>query len=171
VNKLRDALSDSADNPRFIQTIPRRGYRFIAPVEIPSPEIQPAGIPPETILNDTDLSEEQVQGRQARKTENDAEPFGAAEKRSLVLSDAQEAPLFAYTSDVSLLLYHRNGEPSLRGTITVSNCFASAMDFRSDDCDRARRNTRPPVPTHSGSIWISRIEAPVPHLVSSVIFL
>ncbi len=33
VNKLRDALSDSADNPRFIQTIPRRGYRFIASVE------------------------------------------------------------------------------------------------------------------------------------------
>src|SRR6202045_4596430 len=34
VNKLRDALNDSADNPRFIQTIPRRGYRFIASVEI-----------------------------------------------------------------------------------------------------------------------------------------
>ncbi len=34
VAKLRQALSDSADNPRFIETIPRRGYRFIAPVEI-----------------------------------------------------------------------------------------------------------------------------------------
>jgi cholera toxin transcriptional activator len=34
VNKLREALSDSADNPRFIQTIPRRGYRFISSVEI-----------------------------------------------------------------------------------------------------------------------------------------
>jgi cholera toxin transcriptional activator len=34
VNKLREALNDSADNPRFIQTIPRRGYRFIASVEI-----------------------------------------------------------------------------------------------------------------------------------------
>src|SRR5580693_806622 len=34
VNKLRDALSDSAENPRFIQTIPRRGYRFVAPVEV-----------------------------------------------------------------------------------------------------------------------------------------
>lgn len=34
MNKLRDALSDSADNPRFIQTIPRRGYRFISSVEI-----------------------------------------------------------------------------------------------------------------------------------------
>jgi cholera toxin transcriptional activator len=33
VNKLREALNDSADNPRFIQTVPRRGYRFIAPVD------------------------------------------------------------------------------------------------------------------------------------------
>jgi Tol biopolymer transport system component/DNA-binding winged helix-turn-helix (wHTH) protein len=33
VNKLRDALSDSADNPRYIETLPRRGYRFIATVE------------------------------------------------------------------------------------------------------------------------------------------
>jgi DNA-binding winged helix-turn-helix (wHTH) protein/tetratricopeptide (TPR) repeat protein len=32
VNKLRDALGDSSANPRFIETVPRRGYRFIAPV-------------------------------------------------------------------------------------------------------------------------------------------
>jgi Tol biopolymer transport system component/DNA-binding winged helix-turn-helix (wHTH) protein len=33
VNKLREALSDSADNPRYVETLPRRGYRFIAGVE------------------------------------------------------------------------------------------------------------------------------------------
>ena len=32
VNKIREALSDSAENPRFVETLPRRGYRFIAPV-------------------------------------------------------------------------------------------------------------------------------------------
>jgi Tol biopolymer transport system component/DNA-binding winged helix-turn-helix (wHTH) protein len=32
VNKLRDALGDSADNPRFVETLAKRGYRFIAPV-------------------------------------------------------------------------------------------------------------------------------------------
>ncbi len=32
VNKLRDLLGDSAQNPRFVQTLPRFGYRFIAPV-------------------------------------------------------------------------------------------------------------------------------------------
>ena len=34
VAKLRDALGDSATSPRFIETIPKRGYRFIAPVTI-----------------------------------------------------------------------------------------------------------------------------------------
>src|SRR5579884_4062069 len=33
VKKIRAALGDEADNPRFIETVPRRGYRFIAPVE------------------------------------------------------------------------------------------------------------------------------------------
>ena len=32
INKLRDALDDSAANPRFVETLARRGYRFIAPV-------------------------------------------------------------------------------------------------------------------------------------------
>jgi eukaryotic-like serine/threonine-protein kinase len=33
VNRLREVLDDSADQPRFIETLPRQGYRFIAPVE------------------------------------------------------------------------------------------------------------------------------------------
>src|SRR4029077_15863742 len=38
VKKLRDALGDSAENPRFIETLPRRGYRFIVPV-IPAEQL------------------------------------------------------------------------------------------------------------------------------------
>jgi DNA-binding winged helix-turn-helix (wHTH) protein len=34
VKRLRAALGDTAAAPRFIETIPRRGYRFIAPVEV-----------------------------------------------------------------------------------------------------------------------------------------
>src|SRR5215813_2307390 len=33
VAKIREALEDSPESPRFIETLPRRGYRFIAPVE------------------------------------------------------------------------------------------------------------------------------------------
>ena len=32
IRKLRTVFGDSAGNPRFIETLPRRGYRFIAPV-------------------------------------------------------------------------------------------------------------------------------------------
>jgi Tol biopolymer transport system component/DNA-binding winged helix-turn-helix (wHTH) protein len=33
INKIREVLGDSAENPRFVETLPRRGYRFVAPVE------------------------------------------------------------------------------------------------------------------------------------------
>jgi Tol biopolymer transport system component/DNA-binding winged helix-turn-helix (wHTH) protein len=44
-SKLRDALGDSAETPRYIQTLPRRGYRFIAPVNeaVAVPLNSPAG--------------------------------------------------------------------------------------------------------------------------------
>jgi DNA-binding winged helix-turn-helix (wHTH) protein len=38
IRKLREALEDSADNPRFVETLPRRGYRFIASLK---PAIDP----------------------------------------------------------------------------------------------------------------------------------
>ena len=50
IKALRDALGDQAQNPRFVETLPRRGYRFIAPVEAiepePSPPPSPAPAPP-----------------------------------------------------------------------------------------------------------------------------
>src|ERR671912_2664309 len=35
INRLRDTLGDSADTPRFIETVPRRGYRFIGSIDRP----------------------------------------------------------------------------------------------------------------------------------------
>lgn len=83
VNKLRDALNDSAENPRFIQTIPRRGYRFIASVQVveggtaaaaaakpaarPAAEVPP-GLDPAPVPADT------------------------GERRSYALSDAHDLP-------------------------------------------------------------------------------
>jgi len=37
INRLREALGDSANEPRYVETLPRRGYRFIAPVEVIAP--------------------------------------------------------------------------------------------------------------------------------------
>jgi DNA-binding winged helix-turn-helix (wHTH) protein len=52
IKQIRDALGDSADRPTYIETVPRKGYRFIAPVETavsaspaatPRPEPRPEG--------------------------------------------------------------------------------------------------------------------------------
>jgi TolB-like protein/DNA-binding winged helix-turn-helix (wHTH) protein/Tfp pilus assembly protein PilF len=40
IKKLRVALSDAADNPRFIETVPRRGYRFLAPATLSAALVQ-----------------------------------------------------------------------------------------------------------------------------------
>ncbi|MGH3430611.1 MAG: hypothetical protein ACRDQZ_24100, partial [Mycobacteriales bacterium] len=45
MNKLRTALDDESENPRFIETIPRRGYRFIAPVQVQSTPHGAAAVP------------------------------------------------------------------------------------------------------------------------------
>jgi cholera toxin transcriptional activator len=37
INKLREALGDSATSPRYVETLARRGYRFVAPVEVNEP--------------------------------------------------------------------------------------------------------------------------------------
>ncbi len=44
INRLRDALGDSADNPIFIETVERRGYRWIAPTHFPAPPVQPGPV-------------------------------------------------------------------------------------------------------------------------------
>ena len=45
VRRLRRALGDSADQPRFIETLPRRGYRFVGAVELLDSAGQVAGLP------------------------------------------------------------------------------------------------------------------------------
>src|ERR1700730_16888010 len=45
VLKVREALGDDASNPRFIETIPRRGYRFIAPVKVETAHVADSATP------------------------------------------------------------------------------------------------------------------------------
>ena len=37
IRQIRDALNDDADHPKFVETVPRRGYRFIAQLELAEP--------------------------------------------------------------------------------------------------------------------------------------
>jgi serine/threonine protein kinase len=44
MNRLRQALGDSAEQPRFIETLARRGYRFMVPVQFEDAPVSPAGL-------------------------------------------------------------------------------------------------------------------------------
>src|SRR5580700_5613999 len=50
IGKLRSALGDSAESPRFIETLPKRGYRFIADVSVADAEVRPRK--PEPVAGD-----------------------------------------------------------------------------------------------------------------------
>ena len=64
VRKLRTALSDSADNPRFLETVPRRGYRFVAPVSLAvEAPVSPGSVQPQTPLASTKAVPESAEGQ------------------------------------------------------------------------------------------------------------
>lgn len=50
INRVREALDDDADNPRFIETVPQRGYRFLAQVETSAPAELPLSTPAAEIV-------------------------------------------------------------------------------------------------------------------------
>jgi len=52
INKLREALGDSAEAPRFIETVPKRGYRFLQPMSNVAPEASIAVLPFLNLTND-----------------------------------------------------------------------------------------------------------------------
>src|ERR1700722_20409939 len=66
VNRIRDALGDTAGNPRFIETLARRGYRFVAPVERIIRNEDSSATAAESTLSDSSeqtLAEQQSQPR------------------------------------------------------------------------------------------------------------
>jgi len=81
INQVRSALGDSAANPKFIQTLPRRGYRFIAPVQIVARENGVAG---------GGGNREQTIDTFGQSAE--VPTTAAAEMRSSILSDSKDLP-------------------------------------------------------------------------------
>lgn len=81
VNRIREALGDTASNPRFVETLARRGYRFVAPVE--------------RIGASEDLSPEVAEaGALTSQTVVAAEP--ESKPRTRILASPQELPKVSY---------------------------------------------------------------------------
>src|SRR5216684_1045059 len=95
IKRLRQALSDSADNPRFVQTLPRRGYRFIAPIQAAAvnAEVSAAGNPSPDALEIATRDLPEVQ---------DHDPVDLSEKT--VVFERVRWPLAWKISGIALLL-------------------------------------------------------------------
>ena len=77
MNRLRQALGDSADKPRYIETLARRGYRLLVPVEWVEPAYAPAGVGPDAQPGNADLPLKSAvlsQGKTAELETNSALP-------------------------------------------------------------------------------------------------
>src|SRR5579863_2296439 len=69
VNRIREALGDTANNPRYVETLARRGYRFVAPVETIANNIEPDfGVAPQTSAPSTLLDSEPALGNRILAT-------------------------------------------------------------------------------------------------------
>jgi Tol biopolymer transport system component/DNA-binding winged helix-turn-helix (wHTH) protein len=75
IKKLRQALGDDADTPHYIETLPRRGFRFIAPISSPPPEVAIA--PPLQSLPKPSPSEGKARGTGAKAKWRYGLAFGA----------------------------------------------------------------------------------------------
>jgi Tol biopolymer transport system component/DNA-binding winged helix-turn-helix (wHTH) protein len=80
VNRLRDALGDSADEPKFIETVPRRGYRFVGAIE------GAHSVPP--LANDAEPDSSTPPGISATKSASDPPTAGTRrwQQRNLILA-------------------------------------------------------------------------------------
>src|SRR6185369_10267449 len=105
VSRLREALNDSATTPRYVETIPRRGYRLLVPVEIDGPSAVDAAA-----------------SAQTHATGNVAQPASRAEagevagtrpprRRALVWMGAAAAAL-ALVSVAAVLQFRRADRPA-----------------------------------------------------------
>ena len=110
INQVRTALGDSAANPKFIQTLPRRGYRFIGPVQIVERENVAAGgaenngrsiegHPKTQVHNSTaNLGHPETEvhnstaGVGSKRRMEVLTPTAGAEMRSSILSDPRDLP-------------------------------------------------------------------------------
>jgi eukaryotic-like serine/threonine-protein kinase len=116
VSRLREALNDSANAPRFVETIPRRGYRLLVPVEIESPR-RPSATPPVQVEETAVASQQQPADAAQRAAPSWSNTSGQRGLRrwargpGWALTGVAAIALLA-VSGVGLFVYRRSGAPA-----------------------------------------------------------
>src|SRR6516225_9626575 len=118
IRQIRNALSDNAETPRYIETLPRRGYRFVAPVEVLRPSVE------ETLLAFAEDNRGKITG---------AATSGASGSQAAAAVAPEPAPLpggirHDSTSDPSTGAFRRRW--LVTGLITLAVVVAAIGAFR-----------------------------------------
>ncbi len=132
IRRLREALDDSADTPRFIETLPRRGYRFIYPLTAPAAGLLPARRRLAWVLLGSlllmallfaivalrDLRRHRVPGKTLRvavlplrNLSGEAEEYFAAGMTEMLITELGRISALQVTSHQSVLAYARSNMP------------------------------------------------------------
>jgi cholera toxin transcriptional activator len=99
INRIREALGDTAASPRYIETLARRGYRFVAPVEhIPGPRSEPIPTRPA----DSAVPSEPVAPGDVGTAASDLESSPIA--RRTILASADQLPKISHTAAQTLFV-------------------------------------------------------------------
>lgn len=131
IRKLRVVFGDSADNPRFIETIPKRGYRFIAPVSELSGEpknVNGSFAPATRIAGSDNGPITAEEGSSGGKQEN-----SRRRARMWLISTLMAAALF-----FALALLVRHYSRSSRATATVKRAMLAVLPFQNLSNDPAQ---------------------------------
>jgi len=103
VNKVREALSDSAESPRFVETVGRRGYRFLVEVK---PGVNGAGYSPQ-------LSHEPAEPFRDPRDVDSPRPLTKSPRRPLIWKISLVALFLVGTSLAGWKLYSRSHSSSV----------------------------------------------------------
>jgi DNA-binding winged helix-turn-helix (wHTH) protein len=134
VLKVREALGDSATNPRFLETAPRRGYRFIAPVSVEALRAAriPAQVSPLRMLRSPNrLAIDSMAAPEAPSRH--AETFTKRRRRlwyiaaAICAAIALRSSLFASAFTRQRLKRRRRQPPSNSSCGALSPCWASGI--------------------------------------------
>ena len=147
VRKLRIALNDDSDNPRYIDTIPRRGYRFIAKIEPDIPIV-----PAQVVAPLVPVAERRAVPRPNRARARHGGGFAADRRRGRLLLLARhsfEAPSIVVLPLVDMSAEQKDSALCLAITEEISNRLAQlstvrvvsrtlGVQIRGQECGRAR---------------------------------
>jgi eukaryotic-like serine/threonine-protein kinase len=109
IKKLRIALSDSPEKPRYVETLPRIGYRFIAPVSMPTPRTE------NTPTSATSMGDSHAATNRLVRTQPDSNHILWTSRRSALLV----AALTLFAVFIAIYFFHRSKTPLLKNKDTV----------------------------------------------------